>query len=68
MSVRGVVLLSPSFPIIVWYTDYWVNGIDGFVSCYVVTLLVARKFGIVISGLVAGRLLGDYRVTGINCN
>ena len=57
MSVRGVVLLFPSFPIIVWHIDYWVNGIDGFVSCNVVTLLVARKFGIVISGLVAGRMM-----------
>ena len=65
MSVRGVVLLSSSFPIIVWYTDYWVNGIDGFVSCNVVTLLVARKFGIVISGLVAGTRLGGINKLGL---
>lgn len=61
-------LVMAGVPVILWHIDYWVNGIDGFVSCNVVTLLVARKFGIVISGLVAGRLLGDYRVTGINCN
>ena len=31
-------------------------------------LPVEISSGAVISGLVAGRLLGDYRVTGINCN
>lgn len=67
-NVERCSLVMAGVPIIVWHTDYWVNGIDGFVSCNVVTLLVARKFGIVITGLVAGRLLGDYRVTRINCN
>ena len=65
MSVRGVVLLSPSFPIIVWHTDYWVNGIDGFMAYNIVTLHVARKFGIVISGLVAGRMLEGINKLGL---
>lgn len=61
-------LVMAGVPVILWHIDYWVNGIDGFMAYNIVTLHVARKFGIVISGLVAGRLLGDYRVTGINCN
>lgn len=57
-------LVMAGVPIIVWHIDYWVNGIDGFVAYNIVTLLVARNFGVVISGLVAGRMMGDYRV---NC-
>ena len=58
-------LVMAGVPVILWHIDYWVNGIDGFVSCNVVTLLVARKFGIVISGLVAGRRLGGINKLGL---
>ena len=49
-------------PVILWHINYWVNGFDGFVVCNFVTLYVARVFGVFISGLVAGRMLGDCRV------
>lgn len=61
-------LVMAGVPIITWHIDYWVNGIDGFMAYNIVTLHVARKFGIVISGLVAGRVMGDYKVPRINCN
>lgn len=64
-NVERCFLVMTGVPIIVWHIDYWVNGIDGFVSCNVVTLLVARKFGIVISGLVAGRRLGGINKLGL---
>ena len=53
-------LVMAGVPIIVWHIDYWVNGVDGFVAYNIVTLLVARNYGVVISGLVAGRMMGDY--------
>ena len=52
-------LIMAGVPIIVWRIDYWVDGIDGFMAYNIVTLLVARKFAIVISGLVAGRMLAN---------
>ena len=52
-------------PIIVWRIDYWVNGIDGFMAYNIVTLYVARTFGIVISGLVAGTRLGGINKLGL---
>lgn len=55
-------LVMAGIPIIVWHIDYWVNGIDGFCANNIVTLLVARIFGVVISGLLVGRMLGIYRV------
>ena len=64
-NVERCFLVMAGVPIIVWHIDYWVNGIDGFVSCNVVTLLVARKFGIVISGLVAGTRLGGINKLGL---
>lgn len=52
-------LVMAGVPVILWHIDYWVNGIDGFMAYNMVTLHVARKFGIVISGLVAGRMMAN---------
>ena len=58
-------LVMAGVPVILWHIDYWVNGIDGFMAYNIVTLLVARKFGIVISGLVAGTRLGGINKLGL---
>ena len=58
-------LVMAGVPIITWHIDYWVNGIDGFMAYNIVTLHVARKFGIVISGLVAGRMMGGINKLGL---
>lgn len=58
-------LVMAGVPVILWHIDYWVNGIDGFMAYNIVMLHVARKFGIVISGLVAGRMMEGINKLGL---
>jgi hypothetical protein len=58
-------LVMAGVPITLWNIDYWVNGIDGIMAYNIVTLHVARKFGIVISGLVAGRMMEGINKLGL---